>query len=67
MTTVPAARSWPDAISALMAETQCAAPFLSPTHRLGIHPRFNHGRAVWICPPTGHVVAPIGSLRESAT
>jgi hypothetical protein len=55
-----------DAVAELLAEAQGAPPFLCPTHNLGVHPRLVDGRPVWVCLPSGHVVAPIGSLGQPA-
>ena len=55
-----------DAVADLVADGLGAAPFVCPTHGLGIHPRLQHGAAVWVCLPTGHVVGPIGALARPA-
>jgi hypothetical protein len=53
-----------EAVVDRLADREYPVLLLCPEHRLGLHPQLQGGRAVWVCLPTGHVVAAVGALTE---
>ena len=50
-----------------LADREYPVLLLCPEHRLGLHPRLQGDRAVWVCLPSGHVVATVGGFSEIDT